>query len=82
MNMKSTVAQLYPHEEVLKKDGEPLLIGRLFYHLAPDGGDLRVCGHPTDEAEVETLQGGDAATRRPGTEYWMLFSRRRLQRIQ
>ena len=46
VSVKVTAAQLHPHEEVLREYGEPLLIGGVCIHLAPDeGGGLPACGH-------------------------------------
>ena len=55
MAVKFTVVQIHPREEVLRQDGKPLLIGGGRHHLAPDGGDLLVCGLPADKAEVDPI---------------------------
>ena len=57
--------QLLPHEEVLRQDGETLLLGWVCRNLDPDDGEILVHGDPTYKAEVNPLQvqdhdGGDA----------------------
>ena len=46
MDVKVMAAQLRSREDALQHDGKPLRIGRGHCHLAPDWGELRVCGYP------------------------------------
>ena len=57
MPTKFTTARLHPHEEVLQQDGDTLLFGLGRRHLTPDFGEIRVLDDPTDEKEVDSLEG-------------------------
>ena len=55
MAMKATAALLHPHDKVLRKYSNPLLLGRDRRHLDPYGEDFHVHGNPEDKSGVDPL---------------------------